>query len=92
VVTGAGEYKPAIVLDKRLDGSRAAIALVGKVYCKVDANPAPIQVGDLLTTSDLAGHAMKVIEPTSAFGAVIGKALQPLPTGQGLVAILVALQ
>jgi hypothetical protein len=93
VVSGAGEYRPAIVLDRKasLEG-RASIALVGKVYCKVDADPAPIAVGDLLTTSARSGFAMKATDSARAFGAVIGKALKPLPSGQGMIPILVALQ
>ena len=52
----------------------------------------PIEVGDLLTTSPTAGHAMKAIEPHRVFGSVIGKALSPLEEGQGLIPILIALQ
>jgi hypothetical protein len=93
VVSGAGEYKPAIVLDRRTSSEgRASVALVGKVYCKVDADPAPIAVGDLLTTSGRPGFAMKAADPAQAFGAVIGKALRPLRAGQGMIPILVALQ
>jgi hypothetical protein len=93
VVSGGGDYKPAIVLDKRASGKyRAAVALVGKVCCKVDAQYAPINVGDPLTTSPTPGHAMKAAEPGKAFGAVIGKALRPLDKGQGLIPILIALQ
>jgi len=68
------------------------IALMGKVYCKVDAQFAAIAVGDLLTTSPTAGHAMKADDPAKAFGAVIGKALRPLDAGLGLIPILIALQ
>jgi hypothetical protein len=93
VVSGAGGYKPAIVLDNHsARGNRSPIALLGKVYCKVDAGPAPVEVGDLLTTSDTPGHAMKAGDPAKAFGSVIGKALRPLSDGQGLIPILVALQ
>jgi hypothetical protein len=53
---------------------------------------APIEVGDLLTTSPTPGHAMKATDPVRAFGAVIGKALRALGDGQGLIPILVALQ
>lgn len=93
VVSGAGAFKSAIVLDQRpgVEG-RATVALVGKVYCKVDANVASIGVGDLLTSSSTPGHAMKVTDPAKAFGAVIGKALQPLASGTGLIPILVAMQ
>jgi hypothetical protein len=93
VVSGAGEYRPAIVLDRRESAeNRISVALVGKVYCKVDADPAPIAVGDLLTTSTRPGFGMKAGDATQAFGAVIGKALRPLREGQGVIPILVALQ
>ena len=93
VISGAGDFKPGMVFDKRQSqSSRQPIALLGKVYCKVDAHYAPIEVGDLLTTSCTLGHAMKAIEPLKAFGAVIGKALRQLTEGQGLIPILIALQ
>ena len=40
----------------------------------------------------LAGHAMKATDTAAAFGAVIGKALQSLAHGRGLLPILVTLQ
>jgi len=93
VISGAGHYKPAIVLDKsKTPGNRQAVALMGKVFCKVDAQFGAIEVGDLLTTSPTPGHAMKTSDPHRAFGAVIGKALRPLSDGQGLIPILIALQ
>jgi hypothetical protein len=93
VISGAGNYKPGLVLDKQASqANRQAVALMGKVFCKVDAEYAPIQVGDLLTTSETIGHAMKAIDPLSAFGAVIGKALRPLREGRGLIPVLIALQ
>ena len=93
VVSGAGSYKPGIVLDKQeANANRKPIALLGKVYCKVDAQYGSIEVGDLLTTSPSPGHAMKASDHLQAFGAVIGKALRPLKDGQGLIPILIALQ
>jgi hypothetical protein len=93
VISGAGNYKPGIVLDKRqTSGNRQPIALMGKVFCKVDAQFGAIEVGDLLTTSPTPGHAMKTSDPLKAFGAVIGKALRPMAEGQGLIPILIALQ
>jgi hypothetical protein len=68
------------------------LALLGKVFCKVDAQYSPIEVGDLLTTSPTIGHAMKADDPLKAFGSVIGKALRPLQAGRGMIPILVALQ
>jgi hypothetical protein len=93
VVSGAGNYRPGIILDKQQpQDNRIPIALVGKVYCRVDAQYALIEVGDLLTTSPTPGHAMKADDPLKAFGSVIGKALRPLKAGQGMIPILIALQ
>lgn len=93
VISGAGSFRPALVLDKR-DGvlKRVPLALLGKVFCMADASESPIAVGDLLTTSQTAGHAMKATDPGRAFGAVLGKALGSLKEGQGLLPVLVALQ
>lgn len=93
VVSGAGSYKPGLILDKqRSQGNRKPVALLGKVFCKVDAQFGPIEAGDLLTTSPTPGHAMRAEDPFKAFGSVIGKALRPLADGQGLIPILVTLQ
>ncbi len=93
VISGAGNYKPGIVLDKQnSSNNRMPIALLGKVYCKVDASYGAIEVGDLLTTSPTPGHAMRVDDPFKALGTIIGKALRPLADDQGLIPILIALQ
>ncbi len=92
VISGAGSYKPGIVLDKQSKGNRKPVALLGKVYCKVDASYGAVEIGDLLTTSPSRGHAMKANDPLKAFGSVIGKALRPLAEGQSLIPILIALQ
>jgi hypothetical protein len=90
VIAGAGDCKPAIVADRRPGATnRQAVSLLGKVYCKVEADHEPISVGDLLTTSSVPGHAMKVRHPVDALGALVGKALAPLATGRALVPILV---
>lgn len=93
VISGAGDLKPAILLGRRADSrSRAVIALMGTVYCKVDADEHAIAIGDLLTTSPIEGHAMKALDPARAFGAVIGKAMRGLQSGRGLIPVLIALQ
>jgi hypothetical protein len=93
VVSGAGEYRPAVRLDSaKSERKRAPIGLIGKVFCKVDAHFASIEVGDLLTTSQTVGHAMKVSDRRSAIGATVGKALAPLPSGRGIIPILIVLQ
>ena len=94
VISGAGDYRPGLILGRSASPlKRMPLALVGKVYCKVDAQHAAIEIGDLLTTSTIPGHAMKAEDSVKAFGAVIGKSLRSMPAGQtGLIPILVALQ
>jgi hypothetical protein len=92
VISGAGSFKPGVILDRRIsDRPRVPVALVGKVHCRVDASYAPIEVGDLLTTSATPGCAMKARDPAKAFGSIIGKALAPMHRGCGLIPILVTL-
>lgn len=66
---------------------RAAIALAGAVPVKADASYGAIHVGDLLTTSPTPGHAMRSTD--HAAGTVLGKALEPLESGTGVIRILV---
>jgi hypothetical protein len=91
VVSGAGGTRPAIVLDRSAKDVGVPLALNGKVHCKADAESAPIDVGDLLTTSSTPGHAMKAVDANRCFGSVLGKALAPLSSGCGLLPILVSL-
>jgi hypothetical protein len=93
IVSGAGDSRPGIVLARDpTRRNRVPIALVGRVHCRVDADYAPVEVGDLLTTSATPGHAMRADDATRAFGSVIGKAMGSLRSGAGLVPVLVALQ
>ena len=68
------------------------VALTGRVYVQADATNGAIEPGDLLTTSDTPGHAMKVTDHTKAQGAILGKAMSSLAEGQGMVLVLVTLQ
>jgi hypothetical protein len=69
------------------------VALAGRVYCNVVALGEDIQPGDLLTTSDVPGYAMKVTDHARAQGAVLGKAMEPLARGRkGQILVLVTLQ
>jgi hypothetical protein len=93
IVAGAGQYRPGIILGRKKGEPHCLpIALMGRVYCKVDADQGAIQVGDLLTSSSVPGYAMKASNPMRAFGAIIGKALDRLDAGQGLISVLVTLQ
>jgi hypothetical protein len=66
------------------------LAMVGIVPCKVSAENGAIQPGDLLVTSATPGHAMRDEDPRN--GTVVGKALEPLASGTGLIRVLVTLQ
>ncbi len=94
VVSGAGGINPGLILQQ--EGSVAAgehpVALSGRVYVYADATNGAIAPGDLLTTSDTPGHAMKVTDHALAQGAILGKAMSRLADGTGLVLVLVTLQ
>jgi len=89
IVAGAGQYRPGIVLDRKGGRNRLPVAMVGKVYCWVEADSEPVRVGDLLTTSGMKGHAKRASNRLEAFGSVIGKALQTLTQGRALIPVLV---
>jgi hypothetical protein len=94
VVAGANGLSKGIVLGN-LEGSEdhTPIAMSGRVWVHADATHEAIEPGDLLTTSDTPGHAMKASDPTRAHGSVIGKAMTRLEKGKtGMVLVLVNLQ
>ncbi|MEL6342468.1 MAG: hypothetical protein AAFV53_05005 [Myxococcota bacterium] len=93
VISGAGRFAPGIRLDHHDDDrERLPVALVGKVSCKVDAQYGSVRPGDLLVSSPTPGHAMRAPAEGAVLGAVIGKALEPLAKGCGLIAIFVTRQ
>jgi hypothetical protein len=67
------------------------LAVAGIVPVKVSAENGAIQPGDLLVSSTIAGHAMRAGDGPPV-GTVIGKAMQPLPRGVGVILVLVILQ
>lgn len=91
IISGAGDRRPALVLDRGAGESRLPLAVAGKAWCQADAGEHRIEVGDLLTTSDATGMAMRVVDRVQAIGAIIGKALTPLSHGRGQVLVLVGL-
>ena len=64
-----------------------AIATAGVALCRVDASTASIDVGDLLIASSIEGHAMKH-DGTVPKAAILGRAVDPLPVGAGLIRVL----
>ena len=94
IISGAGGVKPGMLMGQKDSEAIGAnpVALTGRVYCWADASNGSIEPGDLLTTSQSPGHAMKVLDYTKAQGAVIGKAMSSLKEGRGLILVLVTLQ
>jgi len=67
----------------------APLALPGTIVaCRVDASFGAIAANDLLVASPTPGHAMRTGE-NPAQGTVVGKALEPLQSGTGLIRVLV---
>ena len=93
IVSGANGINPGISISQQgaLEGGQN-VALSGRVYVLADASTGAIRPGDLLTTSDTPGHAMKVADYARAQGAVIGKAMSAMTEGKGMVLVLVTLQ
>ncbi len=93
IISGAGGVNPGITLRQEgiLSGN-TMVAIAGRVYCKVDASYGAVEPGDLLTTSNTPGHAMKANDPDKSHGTIIGKAMTSMKTGKGLVLVLVNLQ
>lgn len=82
----------------RVDADDVPVAIVGIVPTKASAENGPIEVGDMLTTSSTPGHAMKaspvMVGGVAVYpgGVLIGKALEPLKAGTGLIRVLVTLR
>jgi len=78
-------------------GTKPPVALAGRIPCKVSIENGPIEAGDFLTSSSIAGHAMRATDREKSFGTIIGKALEPFNGGAnsektGKIIVLVTLQ
>lgn len=97
LVAGIYSTQPGVVasmhrVDEALPTDEVPLAVVGIVPCRVSAENGPIFAGDLLVTSSTPGYAMKGTDRQRMLGAVVGKALGPLPKGTGMIQVLVTLQ
>jgi hypothetical protein len=96
-VAGVISERPGITLGEG-GNNKVLVATTGRVMLTVDALKGPIQIGDLLVTSDIPGVAMKseainvggvqIHRP----GTLVGKALEPLAKGQSKILVLLSLQ
>lgn len=96
-VAGVVNDTPGILLGESGDG-KVKVATTGRVKVKADATHRPINVGDLLVTSDREGYAMRSEPldlggtPIHRPGTILGKALEPLGKGAGEILVLLNLQ
>ena len=96
-VAGVISARPGITLGEHADG-KVLVATTGRVKIRVSAKNGPINIGDLLVTSDEQGVAMKsdAVEIGGVRlhrpGTLIGKALEPLAQGTGEILVLLSLQ
>jgi hypothetical protein len=96
LVAGIYSTKPGVLATPRKmiepGNGEIPLAIVGIVPCKATAENGAIQPGDLLVTSSTPGHAMKGTDRSKMLGAAVGKALEPLTEGKGVIQVLVTLQ
>jgi hypothetical protein len=76
----------------RVDKNDVPVAITGIVPAKVSAENGPVRVGDLLVTASTPGYAMKATDPRRMAGAIVGKAMEPLLQGAGVIRVLVTTQ
>lgn len=94
-VAGIYSTKPGVLGMSRAAtaaSARIPLAVVGIVPCKVSTENGEIRVGDLLVAAHTPGYAMKGTDRSLMIGAVLGKALEPIADGKGMVNVLVSLQ
>jgi len=96
LVAGIYSTKPGVLASPyamdQTPKSDIPLAVVGVVPCKVTTANGAIRPGDLLVTAAKLGYAMKGTDKNRMVGAVLGKALEPLPKGEGVIQVLVSLQ
>jgi hypothetical protein len=96
LVTGVVSTNPGVILGSPLptDDSRLAtedsalLALLGIVPVKVTDEGGPIKPGDILVSSSTPGYAMRWNPAGGEACGLIGKALEPLDSGTGVIQVL----
>lgn len=96
-VAGVVSAAPGVILGTSQNGN-TKVATFGRVRVRVDATTMPVRIGDALVTSEKRGMAMRS-QPVDVNGiamhrpgTLIGKALEPLQSGEGEILVLLSLQ
>ncbi len=92
LVAGVVSTQPGVVLGAKHAAREgwALMALVGRVPVKATTENGPIRPGDLLTSASKPGYTMRCESPRACEGALLGKALQALDVGEGVILVLLA--
>lgn len=96
-VAGVVSARPGISLGEAAIGKQQ-IATTGRLKVRVDASRGGIRIGDLLVSADKPGAAMRSVPVQISGvkmhrpGTIIGKALEPLASGEGEILVLLSLQ
>jgi len=87
-VIGVVAASPALLLGGPANDGRVAVATHGVTPCRVDASATPIRPGDRLVCGSTSGHARSAEGLEPAAGAILGKALEGLESGQATIQVL----
>jgi hypothetical protein len=93
-VIGIVSGNPSVIINNSSQEKKIyPIVLAGKTLCRIDARKKPVKPGDLIVTSDSPGCGMSgEINSFERIGTVIGKALDGLETGIGIIPVFVTHQ
>lgn len=93
-VVGVYSTAPGFIGGQPTEGAAVGtvpLAVIGVVPVRASAENGPIHPGDVLAASATAGYAMRADADPPA-GSVVGKALESLADGSGVIRMLVMLQ
>ncbi|MCI2430794.1 hypothetical protein LM604_09175, partial [Candidatus Acetothermia bacterium] len=75
-------------LAAQMQSERPLLALLGRVPVKATTENGPIRPGDLLISSSKPGYAMRCESAQKCEGTIVGKALEALDAGEGVILLL----
>jgi len=98
-VAGIISTFPGVILGNNFDeatdeweDSRPVLAIAGRAPLQATTENGPIQIGDLLVSSSTPGVAMRGFDAEACVGTVVGKAMEPLENGEGIIVVQVMLR
>jgi hypothetical protein len=98
-VAGIISTSPGVILGNSTDSetgdwddNRPVLAIAGRVPVKVSTENGAIEIGDLLVSSSIPGVAMKGTDQSACIGGTVGKAMEPMKAGTGVIVAQVTLR